>query len=962
MPAQIPLVNGTTCCGITAHSKKAFDEAVTFYSQFLALDNVDRTSHDNSAIIYNDYIAVKITLEEDAQKQRAVEEHLKSLKASQTTNDWRSLAMQSLVFNIGEIFSIQQTLQSLSIPHQAFPSAQSPMQLYTLDPLGNVIGVTATKNAVSTRPTAPPKPIAETITSTAPSKSTSYTDFSSLVETSNQYPSLPSKASSRKEQKAIAVMTSGGDAPGMNSNVRAIVRSALFKGCRAYAVMEGYQGLVIGGPEYIREMSWEDVRGWSAEGGTNIGTARCMEFRERKGRLLGAQHLIEAGVDALIVCGGDGSLTGADLFRSEWPSLIQELLETKKITESQYKRYKHLNICGCVGSIDNDMSTTDATIGAYSALDRICKAIDYVEATANSHSRAFVVEVMGRNCGWLALLAGIATSADYIFIPEKPATSKEWESQMCDIVAKHRSRGKRTTIVIIAEGAITADLQPISPKDVHKVLVDRLGLDTRITTLGHVQRGGSAVAYDRILATLQGIEAVNAVLDSNPDTPSPLIAINENKITRKSLVESVKLTKSVAEAIQAKDFKKAMSLRDTEFIEHLNNFMSINSADHNEPKLPADKRLKIAIINVGAPAGGINSAVYSMATYCMSQGHKPYAIYNGWSGLARHESVRSLAWKDILGWQSRGGSELGTNRSTPEQSDIGLIAYYFQKYQFDGLILVGGFEAFESLHQLESARESYPAFRIPMVLIPATLSNNVPGTEYSLGADTALNALMDYGDIVKQSASSTRGRVFVVDTQGGNSGYLATFAALACGAQVSYVPEEGISLDQLSKDIEYFENAFSKAEGRDKFGKLIMKSTNASKALSAEKLAEVITAEANGKFDAKAAYPGHIQQGGLPSPIDRTRATRLAIRAVTLIEDTQETIAKARAADEVFDNHEKAVSATAAVLGVKGSHIVFSPIRKLYDLETDVSSRMPKVIHWESTRVIADHLVGRKRI
>ncbi|KAJ4169189.1 phosphofructokinase beta-subunit [Fusarium falciforme] len=237
-------------------------------------------------------------------------------------------------------------------------------------------------------------------------------------------------------------MTSGGDAPGMNSNVRAIVRSAIFKGCRAFVVMEGYEGLVRGGPEYIKEFHWEDVRGWSAEGGTNIGTARCMEFKKREGRLLGAQHLIEAGVDALIVCGGDGSLTGADLFKIRMAFFDRGI--ARKQTEfptNNTKECKHLNICGTVGSIDNDMSTTDATIGAYSALDRICKAIDYVEATANSHSRAFVVEVMGRNCGWLALLAGIATSVDYIFIPEKPATSSEWQDQMCDICLQAQIKG-----------------------------------------------------------------------------------------------------------------------------------------------------------------------------------------------------------------------------------------------------------------------------------------------------------------------------------------------------------------------------------------------------------------------------------------------------------------------------------------------------------------------------------------
>ncbi|GAV53891.1 hypothetical protein ZYGR_0AK03930 [Zygosaccharomyces rouxii] len=957
MTVDIPLVNGTYSFTIKAYSKESFSKAVEFYKAFLLLEH--RSVSSTSALLFNGVVSLKVELHEDASKQSEVDALLEDLKANSSVKDWRGMANESFVFNTSDILFAKQSLIEKKLPYQSYPNEVSPMQVYTIDPLGNVIGVTSTKNAVSTKPTHPSIPEHEGRTTALTSKVPSYSDLKSAADESFE---KAVEASNVKSQKAIGIMTSGGDAPGMNAAVRAVVRTAIYKGCRAYAIMEGYEGLVRGGPEYIKEFTWDDVRGWSSLGGTDIGTARCMEFKERKGRLKGAQHMIEAGIDALIVCGGDGSLTGADLYRSEWPSLLQELLEVGRISQEQYDRYKHLNICGIVGSIDNDMSTTDATIGAYSALDRILKAIDYVEATANSHSRAFVVEVMGRNCGWLALLAGISTSADYILIPEKPSSSREWEEQMCNIVTKHRQRGKRTTIVIVAEGAITSDLEPITSKDVHKILSGKLGLDTRITTLGHVQRGGSPVAYDRILATLQGVEAVNAVLDSTPETPSPLIAVNENKIVRKSLVESVKLTKSVADAIQEKDFKKAMSLRDTEFIEHLNNFMAINSADHNEPELPADKRLKIAIVNVGAPAGGANSAVYSMATYCMSRGHKPYAIYNGWSGLCRHESVRSLDWASMLGWQSRGGSEIGTNRVTPEEADLGMVAYYFQKYQFDGLVIVGGFEAFASLNQLERARDSYAAFRIPMVLIPATLSNNVPGTEYSLGSDTSMNALMEYCDVIKQSASSTRGRVFVVECQGGNSGYLATSAALACGAQVSYVPEEGISLDQLTLDIESLAKQFEKSEGRNRFGKLILTSDKASKALTAEALAEVMTSECNGMFDAKAAIPGHVQQGGLPSAIDRTRATRLSIKAVNFIEDQQDVLVDARHDDDEFDVHDRKFAQTAAVLGVRGSHVLFTSVRKLWDTETEIKKRTPKIIHWQATRDIADRLVDRKRI
>ena len=235
-------------------------------------------------------------------------------------------------------------------------------------------------------------------------------------------------------KKKIAVMTSGGDSPGMNAVVRAVVRMSIHMGCDAYCVYEGYEGLVQGG-NLIRKMGWYDVRGFLSEGGTLIGTARCMAFFERAGRLAAAKNMILHGIDALIICGGDGSLTGADRFRQEWPSLIEELVASGELTMEQVEPYKHLNIVGLVGSIDNDLSGTDATIGCYSALARICEMVDYIEATASSHSRAFVIEVMGRHCGWLALMAGVATGADFVFIPERP-WDHDWRKEMATVVRR----------------------------------------------------------------------------------------------------------------------------------------------------------------------------------------------------------------------------------------------------------------------------------------------------------------------------------------------------------------------------------------------------------------------------------------------------------------------------------------------------------------------------------------------
>lgn len=244
----------------------------------------------------------------------------------------------------------------------------------------------------------------------------------------------PTPVAAPAKQRRIAVLTSGGDAPGMNGAVRAVIRMSIHCGCEAYAVHEGYDGLVQGG-DYFRQMFWEDVRGWLSRGGTLIGSARCKAFREREGRLKAAKNMVIRGIDALIVCGGDGSLTGADIFRSEWPGLLEELVKNGELSSKQIEPFKSLNIVGLVGSIDNDMSLTDATIGCYSSLHRICEAVDEVFDTASSHQRGFVIEVMGRHCGWLALMSAISTGADWLFIPEMPPRDG-WEDDMCDIITQ----------------------------------------------------------------------------------------------------------------------------------------------------------------------------------------------------------------------------------------------------------------------------------------------------------------------------------------------------------------------------------------------------------------------------------------------------------------------------------------------------------------------------------------------
>lgn len=333
----------------------------------------------------------------------------------------------------------------------------------------------------------------------------------------------------------------------MNAAVRSITRVALQKGCVPYAVYEGFQGLVDGGSK-IKVLGWDSVRGYLAKGGTLIGTARCLAFREREGRLQACFNLVKNGIDALVVIGGDGSLTGADILRAEWSGLVDELVATGRLTKEESDHLRtDLSIVGLVGSIDNDMSATDITIGAVTSLHRICESVDSLVSTAQSHQRAFVVEVMGRHCGWLALMAAIAVGADCVFLPERPPPfnqekyGKNWEEEMCDIVSRNRASGNRKSLIIVAEGAHDCDLNPIKSDTVKKVLEKNLKLDTRVTTLGHVQRGGSTCAFDRYLATVQGEEAVEAILRSTRDTLAPMIGMSHNEIISVPLMEAVKM-------------------------------------------------------------------------------------------------------------------------------------------------------------------------------------------------------------------------------------------------------------------------------------------------------------------------------------------------------------------------------------------------------------------------------------
>lgn len=303
--------------------------------------------------------------------------------------------------------------------------------------------------------------------------------------------------------KRVAVLTSGGDAPGMNAAIRSVIRCGVSKGWDMYGVRNGYAGLISGN---IHQMGTRDVGGIIHKGGTILGSARCQEFTTEDGRWKAIRGLRQMGIDALVVIGGNGSQTG-----------------------SYHLNEQGFPVVGIASTIDNDLCGSEITIGVDTALNIALEAIDRLKVTASSHQRAFLIEVMGRKCGYIALMAGIAGGAEYILLPEVE-TDPEEVAESLRLAYEH---GKAHAIIVVSEGAkYNADaLTQFFEK--HK---DRLGFKIRATILGHVQRGGAPGAFDRNLASRFGNGAIEAI---DRGDFGVLVGLNKAKVTTTPLKDIV---------------------------------------------------------------------------------------------------------------------------------------------------------------------------------------------------------------------------------------------------------------------------------------------------------------------------------------------------------------------------------------------------------------------------------------
>jgi len=491
-----------------------------------------------------------------------------------------------------------------------------------------------------------------------------------------------------------------------------------------------------------------------------------------------------------------------------------------------------------------------------------------------------------------------------------------------------RQAGRRDSIVVVAEGAQDRHGKPITPHYVKQVLEEKLGEDTQVTILGHVQRGGAPTAFDRYLSTLLGHAAVEQVLTMTPDSESQLIGVRENSITQSPLMECVRQTQQVAEVIAAKEYDKAMDMRGGSFKDAFRILRTFVRALPHPPQ-PGQKRLRLAVLNAGGPAPGMNTAARAAIRLGIDKGHIILGVKNGFQGLIDGD-IEEMAWMSTMGWAARGGSELGTDRKIPDKGDFYTIARHIEEYQIEGLLMIGGWAGYQATYRLYSRRDDFPALNIPIICLPASINNNLPGSDFSIGADTALNSIVAAVDKIKQSAVASR-RCFIVETMGRYCGYLALMSGLATGAERVYLHEEGVTLKDLQEDLEHLIEGFHQGK---RLG-LMIRNERANPLYNTDFMCALFEEEGGNLFDVRQAILGHLQQGGEPSPFDRIQGTRLAAKCL----------------DFLIDEAGKASPAT-AMIGLQAGQVATTPLKQLPDL-IDEPLQRPITEWWLELRHIA---------
>lgn len=689
----------------------------------------------------------------------------------------------------------------------------------------------------------------------------------------------------------IGVLTGGGDVPGLNAAIRAVVRRAAQYNFEVVAVRNGWAGLL--GKGDVFPLSAQSVSGILPAGGTIIGTSRTNPFRgspeldkaiamladstdstvqDALGGLRKAQsdfvqkHIDEIkanvkgyAIDALIVIGGRDTLEVA--FK------VSQL---------------GVNVVGVPKTMDNDLVETDYSIGFDSAMTRVMHALDDLHVTAAAHQRVMVVETMGRETGWVALVGGLVGGADFVIIPEFPITVAE----VCDHLVKRHQAGQTFSLVVVAEGAQMPDLvtRSINNSDpfgrprydrrgvgesLAIAIEERTGFETRHVILGHLQRGGSPTVFDRVLASRLGVAAVDMV--KNFQFGQMATRKNDRFLT-------VPLSR-VASHVQTADSK---------YYDLAKIFFSLRRVD---PGASAIKR--IGVLTGGGDCPGLNAAIRAVTRRAMEYGWEVIGFKNGWKGLIGDGEAEPLSPDDVARVLSQGGTFLGTSRTNAKKPErIAQVKKNLEKFGIDALVAIGGDDTLGVAAKLHLEG-------IKVVGVPKTMDNDINETEYTIGFDSACGVVVDALDRLHTTASSHH-RVIVVEVMGRDAGWVAVNSGLAGGADFIFVPEVHTSLAECAEhllrrqsmgktssivvvsegahitEIEADDAAASKK--LDDFGHVRLDARGLGERV-AKKLEEM------SKLETRFVVLGHIQRGGSPSAFDRLLATRTGVAAVDLVRE-----------------------------------------------------------------------------
>ncbi|KAI5179756.1 6-phosphofructokinase 1 [Nematocida sp. AWRm80] len=722
------------------------------------------------------------------------------------------------------------------------------------------------------------------------------------------------------EAKTIGILTSGGDAPGMNSVIWATTKAAIKNGAKVLGVYNGYSGLLT---NEIKEITEEQAYRHMHLGGTFLGSTRSKEFMTPEGLQTAISNIKQNGIDAMVIIGGDGTMKGAG-----------------KLAEN----CQEITTIFIPASIDNDIPGTES-LGAATALHRIIESIDCIESTMQSHKRGFVLEVMGRDCGWLALCAAFSTEAAHVFIPEYPVTA-EWKESLIRSVRKQKEQ--HCTYIILAEGAKHIDGRKLAAEEIIEVL-KQINIDSRSVVLGHTQRGGSPCATDRLIAPTLGVTAAEVAL-SKPGAYAIYINTTEKVLDLFSCIDRCsKISNYVREGkiakVRGKEFiemykasicdfpvSPAMTPYGTPIMTALDIVQSPRPTNKIINSTNTQKHIPISILNTTKPLDTSINTTNTLNTPSETTTSSSMDLTN--NSTPENKQPKNSQSMEIQSMTSEtniteanitesipdtklsskeyltdglttiqpaniliatigsvgAGANMIINKILRHSSDYNKTVInmsnhpYFQKRSktkraetdnttlkeifstnsIDSIILIGGLDAIS-----EAKRISVYCKNI--YIIPCTISNNVPGTTVSIGSDTALDTITALCDNLKINSPNTTSHL--VEVHGGACGYLSIATAVAIGAIDCYFPEEICIIKRLYRSIRYLNKYFNKHT----FPQLIIKGNGAMKGVCNETIAKIIETDGAGTYTVKHSSLGHVQKGNKPTAIDRLRISKVAL-------------------------------------------------------------------------------------